>query len=355
MWYHGWIEKGEKWPQPPLPTNSPSHDFPEKGVVHYFFLYRKQSMNLPYSNRPDKTDNPEKPEWQFRDPITPARVAHLLATKMISATDLLILWVINALVRPHGTEDGIGCYATNVFIGNAVNSYPTHVSERITFLQEKSLIMCFKMNGQRYLETAWSRTPEEIHSIPGEYGEKLRLAYDKMVEKLKGEEMWTSAQPEVRPSAQPEVRPSAQPEVIDKEEVLRVRKLKKDTPRKKSSSNQDSSDPDFIRRNGWAIRLHEVVTNILKIKKAWHRLKWVDEFRLLEKQVENVDQIEQVLSWYEENASAYKEKGIMRIQHARHFRNGFFSLEDKMNQQSGHSDQYWHSRNLQTPEERNRW
>lgn len=123
-------------------------------------------------------------DWQFRDQKVPARVCYLLQQGTINVTDLLLFFVIDALVKPQGQEDGLGCYAGNPALAQAVNVVPHYVSERLHHLHKLGLVVICHLGNQRYLELEWSRTGEERKALAGEYGKIHRKAYRHMLDNL---------------------------------------------------------------------------------------------------------------------------------------------------------------------------
>ncbi len=126
----------------------------------------------------------QQTDWQFRDPKVPARVCYLLQQGKVNVTDLLLFFVIDALVKPQGNEDGRGCFASNATLAKAANVVPTYVSERLHYLQDMGLVVICSIGSQRYLELEWSRTGEERKALAGEYGKAHRKAYRKMMDNL---------------------------------------------------------------------------------------------------------------------------------------------------------------------------
>lgn len=122
--------------------------------------------------------------WEFREQVLPPRLIHLLLEEQISRKDLLLIFVIGALVRPQADQNGIGCFASNEYLANAIKSNPIYVSSRLALLEEKGLLLIVNYDGRRYLELEWSRTGEERASMPDGYGKALRAAYDKIHQRL---------------------------------------------------------------------------------------------------------------------------------------------------------------------------
>lgn len=142
----------------------------------YFFSERKRAM-LHESNGQGQQTKKRKNRWQFRDQVTPARIAHLLMKRKITSTDLLLFWLIGSLVRPQGRRSGLGCWASNAGFAKWTGLNPTYISQRISFLAKRGLILIVTWNGKRYLELEWSRTAEERDSLEGEYGKLLRKTH----------------------------------------------------------------------------------------------------------------------------------------------------------------------------------
>lgn len=135
---------------------------------------------------------PAGQSWQFRDQKIPARLLYLLklgeSDGGITATDLLLSCVIDALVKPQGDETGLGCYASNEYLGAAAGAHPTYVPQRFKRLEELCLLLVVRLKGQRYLEMEWSRTAEERAALEGGYGVALRRAYEALEKRLKDRE-----------------------------------------------------------------------------------------------------------------------------------------------------------------------
>lgn len=129
----------------------------------------------------------EQHSWQFRDQIIPARVCHLLRQKKITSKDLLLFFVIDALVKAQTDKAGKGCFASNAFLGHAIDAHEKYVAQRIRYLRDKKLLLVIKFGAKkRFLETAWSRTVEEILALEGKYGIRYRKAYLRMFPGEKG-------------------------------------------------------------------------------------------------------------------------------------------------------------------------
>lgn len=126
----------------------------------------------------------EEPTWQFRDQILPSRLVYLLRDKVISSTDLLLIFIINTLVKTH-TEDspGLGCYASNSYLAKSIGVHPMHISARISKLINLGLLVSITYKKQRYLELEWSRIGEELECMDHEYGILLRKARARMFKK----------------------------------------------------------------------------------------------------------------------------------------------------------------------------
>jgi hypothetical protein len=63
--------------------------------------------------------------WTFhRHMNLPPRLAALMAAGEITVSDLLIMWFIDSLVKPHGDGEEQGCWATNGYIAGATNTHP---------------------------------------------------------------------------------------------------------------------------------------------------------------------------------------------------------------------------------------
>ncbi len=127
----------------------------------------------------------ETSRFQYRTQQVPPRISGLLREKKITATDLLLMFAIDTLVKPQTNEDGIGCYASNAYLGCAANVHEKYVQERLTYLKSMGILLSVKMKGQRYLELEWSRTAEERSAMEGLYGEIIRQAHQNAVESLK--------------------------------------------------------------------------------------------------------------------------------------------------------------------------
>lgn len=129
----------------------------------------------------------KEPTWEFQDQTYPARVLYLLAKEELTGTDLLLLAVIDKLVVHQAHLDGIGCYAKNEFLAESVGVHPTYVSQRLSYLEGKGLVLIVRLLGKRYLECEWSRTAEERVALKGAYGKACRKAHHDLVKRIEGE------------------------------------------------------------------------------------------------------------------------------------------------------------------------
>ena len=77
----------------------------------------------------------------------------LLSNGTLNHRDITLLAIIDALVKP-----GVGCYASNDYLGTRIGRGWRQVSEAVAKLKKLGLIRQVASDGKRrYLETAWSR------------------------------------------------------------------------------------------------------------------------------------------------------------------------------------------------------
>jgi hypothetical protein len=175
--------------------------------------------------------------WQFRDQVIPSRVCYLLQKKKISVKDLLVMFVVNALVKTQTDEPGSGCWATNDYLAAASNTHPKYVAQRLSYLKSIGIMLIIDNHeGRRYLELEWSRTAEERKSVEGEYGVKLRKAYKELVdgiEKMDGILGFTDkGKPNPYPLGKPNPQGKGKPNPIYKEKPETRRNGGESPPRK---------------------------------------------------------------------------------------------------------------------------
>src|ERR1700724_4462914 len=107
-----------------------------------------------------KSSTESKTDWRFiGDQKVPSRVCYLLQQREVNSTDLLISFVVNALIRSPKSQ-GKGCYMPIAAMGIAVGTHPINVSKSIHKMVEMGLMLCFYCDGIRYLEMEWSRIEE---------------------------------------------------------------------------------------------------------------------------------------------------------------------------------------------------
>lgn len=114
----------------------------------------------------------KKKPWKFKDTTLPAKVIQLLIDNKISGKNLLVICFIHSMLR---SERG-SCFASNKYIGRAINLCPNNVSLSISKLKRLNLVIDFYVDSNRYLELEWSRTKEERSLLTGKYGEECRKA-----------------------------------------------------------------------------------------------------------------------------------------------------------------------------------
>ena len=138
---------------------------------------------------------PTDKAWHFRDVTIPARVLYLLlegkkkkgekGERMgITGRDLVLLALIDDLVTTHGTSPGRGCWASNGYLANTLNTTETVISQRLTHLWKLGLIMTIEFEGTRYLECEWSRIAEERSKMTDDYGHLVRRAHMQLMDDL---------------------------------------------------------------------------------------------------------------------------------------------------------------------------
>ncbi len=251
-------------------------------------------------------------QWQFRQQTIPARLCYLLREGKITSTDLLLIFTIDALVKPQGERDGIGCWASNKYLGQAVNVHQRYVSERIQALAAMGLVLSLTIDGQRYLELEWSRTAEERQAIPGKYGKALRKAHQDLVGRL-GEEVYIhtyTGKPVAPPTGKPvtnnsiEVEPPKGGSPPDGQTLLDVPK-----PIQQEYIGQADQLRKAIREAG----LHPT---------GGCRATWAEEFRKLSGVHKDVAE---VLDWFCPNCGikGQDEHGLPEITNAKAFRQHF--------------------------------
>ena len=265
-------------------------------------------------------------EWQFRDQKVPARLCHLLQQGRISATDLLLCFVIDALVRPQGEKTGRGCYANNSFLSRAVNAASNYVSGRIHHLARYGLLLVFWVDGVRYLEMEWSRTAEERQALCGKYGRTCRRAYKELLDKLDSRR--DTGKPVAPPTGKPVAPPTGKPEVIYKEENERRRNGRGISPQGFANSNGKDISPRFYQMGD---RLRQILRSkrpLVQVGRS-SRLRWAEEMQILwrglGKDEAAVKRIQDMLDWLEGNINKIDRP---TIRDAEQYRKHFHWLED---------------------------
>lgn len=101
----------------------------------------------------------ERPTFHFRGGFLRADVFYLLRDNKITKTDLLLLFMVDALVKTRGE----GCWASNAYLAEQIGATPTYVSDSIKKLSgdDLKLMIVSHKNTRRYLETDWSRSTKE--------------------------------------------------------------------------------------------------------------------------------------------------------------------------------------------------
>jgi hypothetical protein len=242
------------------------------------------------------TDRQEHHEFHFQGVWLPKEVLALMQDHTINGNDVIVLCLISAF--SHGPHNS--CWASNGYIAKACNVTDIHVSRTISKLAKVGLITTWQEKGRRHLVTNW------INPV---------LALNK----------------NVKPAKQKCLAEDTSLHSVSEKKLASLRK--RPTPSGRAASNASVANDTFIPEDTqpsskiteWARRLHTVVTDKLKLRRAWHRSNWEEAFRLLQKDVDgDVARIEEVLAWYEENPK------LFRIVHAKYFRQQFHILEERM-------------------------
>ena len=120
-------------------------------------------------------------QFEFSGCAFPKGLFYLLRDDKITKTDLLLLFVIDSFVR-YGKY---GCHASNNYLAKATGASPNYISNAISRLQndDLKLLTIFWKDGQRYLETDWSRLTIEKEALQKQGYEKS-LPLRKIVTKL---------------------------------------------------------------------------------------------------------------------------------------------------------------------------
>ena len=265
-----------------------------------------------------------KQAWEFRDPHTPARIAILLRDKAIDRSDLLLLWIIGALVKPHDEsagEAGKGCWAPNEYLAKAAGIHEINVSHHIHKLKKKSLLIVFNSGGRRYIELEWSRTAEERASMTGSYGRDYRKAYDEQITSGLAESL----------NGVSGIANGSLSEIANHNDKVEVKERGGD----RVAAPSPIKSEDDVRRLVWVDRLRRILrkkTTPVPVS-TMQRSNQAECFRKLEKKGVSPTRIDRLLDWYEDNINSLSRPTITG---AEQFCNGCFTwLEDKMNEDCG--------------------
>jgi hypothetical protein len=207
------------------------------------------------------------PSFQFRGVFLPAKIVEKATKKEITLTELSLLLLIEAFV-----EKGKGCWASNGYLANLLETDPTFVSHKINDLVEKGLLIREERDGTRWLETCWS-------------GEMERS--DTPCQKTQGGCQKT------------------QPPLVKKDnQNIRIEYKNKDvnlfTEKKRSPK---SIDPKFL---DWAKRLERVISQVYKLSPDFHLIKWARAFQSGLKQVQNDgNRIDSALDLLQKNGHSF--------------------------------------------------
>lgn len=317
-------------------------------------------------------DSPRPSSWQFyTDQHTPASVCRLFAEGKITASDLLLLWVINSQIQSGRAKNGTGtCWMTNKALAAACQgSCPTYVSERLSHLSLLGLVIVFHCDGRRHLECDWSRTAEERQSLPGEYGRACRDAYDVMTNRLRGfgsDPKPPSGKTEapLREKPKPPLREKPKQNCMDDLTSKDDREETKKTPptpplargggsapeasalgeeptqtktngRRREGERprlpgRDGTDPEVRTAESLAQRLHALLLKHRKITDEKRPASWTREFGKLLK-VRSEGEIAAALDWYDAHVG---EEYVPHLFCARTFCKDFARLELAMSREA---------------------
>ena len=96
----------------------------------------------------------EKHEKKFRGWFIPADIVSYLEEGIINCQEMVLLALIDSLVN----VKGVGCFASNDYLGQKLSLSGSRIKQMIGHLKELGLIKQVSFDGRkRYLETAWSR------------------------------------------------------------------------------------------------------------------------------------------------------------------------------------------------------
>lgn len=187
------------------------------------------------------------PTFQFRGVFLPAQIIEKIAKREITLTELSLLLLIEAFV-----EKGKGCWASNAYFADLLDTTPHFVSDCVNVLVRQGLLISEEREGTRWLETCWSgemdRTektgphPEKsVQAIPKKREQNIMIEYKDKIESFLGE------------------------------------------TKKRSSRSIDSKYLD------WAKRLERVISQVYKLSPDFHLIKWAKAFQSGLKQVQGDD------------------------------------------------------------------
>jgi hypothetical protein len=230
----------------------------------------------------------EQHTFQFRGTWVPPSAFRLLINRKVTTTQLAVLLIVDAFSNPNGE----GCFASNKYIGIALDIQPTHVSHIVTKLIRMKLLKS-KMKGiRRYLKAYWDKSN---HSA--------------------GSAMYPSAGSATISNTVKKKNTLPGPERAGRgENSMGFIKTKTSIPKGVTP-----------RHRILAKKLHKAVSEKTCLKRKANINVWAKEFVLLDKEASE-ERVDKVLIWYTANLQEVKKQAFC----ASSFRSKFADLEAMM-------------------------